>query len=275
MNVRKFQGLLYGVLGTALLAAPALSGAQDASTTTVTCNDGTSSHGGRGACSGHGGVNKSAAATTAPAAAAPAAAPAASSTPSSGSSASGPVTCKDGTTSPKGGRGACSGHGGVNKSATAPAATAAAAPAPAPTATPSTAAAATAKTASSTGPVPCNDGTTSPKGGRGACSGHGGINKSGAAVPNAPAPVAAAPAAAAAAAPAAAAPANTMTRNAPAPTTAPAPGGGAGQVWVNTDSNVYHCPSDVWYGRTKQGKYMTEAAAKAAGAHADHGKACS
>ena len=62
MNVTKFQGLVYGtVLGTALLAVPALSSAQDASTTTVTCNDGTSSHGGRGACSGHGGVNKSAA----------------------------------------------------------------------------------------------------------------------------------------------------------------------------------------------------------------------
>lgn len=60
--------------------------------------------------------------------------------------------------------------------------------------------------------------------------------------------------------------------SAPLPTAAA--GGGAGKVWVNSKSNTYHCQTDRYYGKTKQGAYMTEAEAKAKGAHADHGKAC-
>jgi len=45
-------------------------------------------------------------------------------------------------------------------------------------------------------------------------------------------------------------------------------------VWLNTDSNVYHCPGTRYYGTTKAGAYMTEAEAKAKGARPDHGKPC-
>ena len=38
----------------------------------------------------------------------------------------------------------------------------------------------------------------------------------------------------------------------------------SGKVWVNTESGVYH-KSGRWYGKTKQGKFMTEAEAKSAG----------
>jgi hypothetical protein len=70
--------------------------------------------------------------------------------------------CKDGTTSAASGKGACSGHGGVDAKATAAAKTAA------------------KKAETAAAQVTCTDGTMS-KAGRGACSGHGGVK--GAAVP--------------------------------------------------------------------------------------------
>jgi hypothetical protein len=114
---------------------------------------------------------------------------------------------------------------------------------------------------------------------KGACRGHKGVQDWYAATPDAAAPAAPAappaPAAApAAAAPAPMAPARTM---APASTNMPAtaaPGGGPGQVWANKSTKVYHCPTDKWYGKTKNGEYMTEHDAVAKGFHADHGKAC-
>jgi len=106
---------------------------------------------------------------------------------------------------------------------------------------------------------------------KGACRGHKGIQTwYGPAATAAPA---AAPAPAPATASAHATAAQKHAKVAPAARTA-APGGGAGQVWVNTSTKVYHCQGDRWYGKTKSGSYMPEAQAKAQGFRADKGKAC-
>ncbi|HEU0275254.1 MAG TPA: hypothetical protein VFQ83_12065 [Candidatus Udaeobacter sp.] len=65
----------------------------------------------------------------------------------------------------------------------------------------------------------------------------------------------------AAATPAPASNASAKKASGSAGTNPPAPGGGHGLVWVNTDSHVYHREGSRFYGTTKKGKYMTEAEA--------------
>jgi Protein of unknown function (DUF3761) len=126
----------------------------------------------------------------------------------------------------------------------------------------------------------CNDGTYSQSAvKKGACHGHKGVKawyaSAAAVAPATAAPAAAPPAAAPTPAPAPAKKTVTTTgAGATAPAATAAPGGGPGMVWVNTSSNVYHCPDDRWYGKTKHGQYMSEADAKAKNARPDHGKAC-
>ena len=56
-----------------------------------------------------------------------------------------------------------------------------------------------------------------------------------------------------------ASPAATTTTGSVEANATPAPGGGHGLVWVNSESHIYHKEGSRFYGKTKQGKYMTEA----------------
>jgi hypothetical protein len=209
--------------------------------------------------------------------------------------------CKDGSYySGATKQGACRGHQGVKDwygaTTAAPAAAAPAAPAakPALAATPAMPAK-PAMAAAASGPAPagatgqCKDGSYymgATK--QGACRGHQGVKDwygaataapavAAAAAPAAkPAPAAtpAMPAKPATAAPAAVAAAPAAAPQHYTPPAVAAAGGGAGQVWGNAGTKVYHCPGDKWYGKTKEGAYMSEADAKAKGFHPDHGKAC-
>jgi hypothetical protein len=129
----------------------------------------------------------------------------------------------------------------------------------------------------------CKDGTyTTAPSKQGACRGHQGVKEwfaatsaapaAGPAKTTAPAP-AAAPAPAQSVAPASA-PAKTASTHTSTASKTQAPGGGPGLVWLNTSTNVYHCEGSQYYGKTKAGSYMSEADAKAKGAHADHNNPC-
>jgi hypothetical protein len=61
------------------------------------------------------------------------------------------------------------------------------------------------------------------------------------------------------------APVSTPAASKPAATQQTRPANSAGMVWVNTDSGIYHKPGTRYYGKTKQGKYMSEADAIKAG----------
>jgi len=151
-----------------------------------------------------------------------------------------------------------------------------------------TATASTAKPADATGE--CKDGTyTTSASKSGACAGHKGVKtwyETNSPKPDAKAaasaPAKSSTAATPAAAPSPAATSSAASSNASASSKATTPaaqreaaaGGGAGKVWVNTDSKVYHCEKDALYGKTKQGEYMTESQAKASGARPSRGKEC-
>jgi hypothetical protein len=38
-------------------------------------------------------------------------------------------------------------------------------------------------------------------------------------------------------------------------------------VWANPDTRIFHKPGDPWYGKTRHGQWMTQAAAVKAGYH--------
>lgn len=122
MKKTTFAAVLAAPMLMFVMTLPSYADAETApaAAPTKTCKDGTiSSATGKGACSGHGGVQKAkkAAVATAPAAAAAPAAPAKTTAPAADGAAPAGATakCKDGTYSKaKSHKGACSKHGGVD-----------------------------------------------------------------------------------------------------------------------------------------------------------------
>jgi hypothetical protein len=113
MKIPSTRDLVVAFAAFAALTLAAPPPAAAASAKTVICKDGTKDEGGQGACSGHGGVDK----TATDKAASKEASKEAKKHKEPAEPKHATVTCKDGTKD-EGGQGACSGHGGVDKSAT-------------------------------------------------------------------------------------------------------------------------------------------------------------
>ena len=135
--MRPLSFITAAVAAACFVAPITLHAQATATATTVTCKDGSTSKAGKGACSHHGGVNKSAAASSATTSPAPAASPSSSPAPAAAAATTPPkgaastatagsgasenndptgaiAKCKDGLYSHSKHRsGTCSKHGGV------------------------------------------------------------------------------------------------------------------------------------------------------------------
>ena len=117
----------------------------------------------------------------------------------------------------------------------------------------------------------CGDGTTSRSSGKGACSHHQGVAK-----PTAPKPTATRGNSGDIVLPSTSEPLPQATPSERASDNSRSSEQASGaKVWVNTKSGVYHCSGTRWYGTTKNGEYMTEAQARAAGDRPAYGRSCS
>lgn len=180
------------ILAAAIAAfATIQTGSLQAQATATICKDGTTSaSSGRGACSGHGGVNKKA--VTHQKKVVKSEVKAAKAVAKSTPGVQVTTLCADGTTSNSTGRGTCSGHGGAKGAEATSKTTGAPVPAPGTAATPRASARARARANANSAVVSgsgaaednnaagaiarCKDGLYShAKNRRGACSRHGGV----------------------------------------------------------------------------------------------------